>query len=171
MIVPLGTQNSINTLTLSIDETQISQKTVYIYVQDSFRVSIASRELNAAHEGFILLLIIVFVCNQDIDDVRPTIEYSFNSNCAGKLNKDRCDKTFWSADVIVQDSDSGLCTTSLIITCEFLRCTLCTIVFFANRFEARAIDSKSNIPTHRVHKWHKRANNILLFLFMLLDVG
>ncbi|XP_020283230.1 uncharacterized protein LOC109854502 isoform X2 [Pseudomyrmex gracilis] len=81
MIVPLGTQNSINTLTLSIDETQISQKTVYVYVQDSFR---------------------------DIDDAKPTIEYSFNSNCAGKLNKDRCDKTFWSADVVVQDSDSGL---------------------------------------------------------------
>jgi len=39
--------------------------------------------------------------------VKPTIEYSFNSNCAGKLDKDRCEKTFWSADITVQDYDSG----------------------------------------------------------------
>lgn len=42
-----------------------------------------------------------------IDDRRPTMEYSYNSNCAGKLDKSRCAKTFWSVDVTVRDYDSG----------------------------------------------------------------
>ncbi|XP_012230485.1 uncharacterized protein [Linepithema humile] len=82
ILVPFGTQDLVNTLSLSIDGTEISEKTAYIYVRNSF--------------------------SKSIDDVKPTIEYSFNSNCAGKLDKSRCDKTLWSADIIVEDYDSGL---------------------------------------------------------------
>ncbi|RLU26053.1 hypothetical protein DMN91_002216, partial [Ooceraea biroi] len=79
--IPQRSQETVNTLTLRIDGTQIEEKTVYIYVQNAL-----SRT----------------------DDARPTIEHSFNSNCAGKTDRNRCDKTFWSADITVQDSDSGL---------------------------------------------------------------
>ncbi|XP_014485040.1 PREDICTED: uncharacterized protein LOC106749772 isoform X3 [Dinoponera quadriceps] len=83
VVVPAGIrQDTINTLTLFVDGTEISEKTVYLYVQDS------SAKIT--------------------DNVKPTIEYSFNSNCAGNLNKGRCEKTFWSADITIQDSDSGL---------------------------------------------------------------
>ncbi|XP_032672396.1 uncharacterized protein LOC116844660 isoform X2 [Odontomachus brunneus] len=83
IIVPTGIrQDTVNTLTLFVDGTEISEKTVYVYIQNPY--------------------------TKIIDNVRPTIEYSFNSNCAGNLNKDRCDKTFWSADVTIQDPDSGL---------------------------------------------------------------
>ncbi|XP_019701264.2 uncharacterized protein LOC105192540 isoform X2 [Harpegnathos saltator] len=83
IIVPAGVgQNTVNTITLSVEGTEISEKAVYVYVQNPF--------------------------SKIIDNVRPTIEYSFNSNCAGNLNRDRCDKTFWSADITIRDPDSGL---------------------------------------------------------------
>ncbi|XP_029673060.1 uncharacterized protein LOC115241436 [Formica exsecta] len=82
IVVPLGTQDTVNTLTLSIDGTEIPEKTVYVYVQNAI--------------------------SKSIDNVKPTLDYTFNSNCAGKLDKDSCEKTFWSVDINVQDSDSGL---------------------------------------------------------------
>lgn len=83
IFIPGGVgQNTVNTITVSLGSTQISEKTVYVYVQDSF--------------------------SKIIDDVKPTIEYSFNNNCADKLNRNTCDKTLWSADITVQDYDSGL---------------------------------------------------------------
>ncbi|KOX76152.1 hypothetical protein WN51_11892 [Melipona quadrifasciata] len=71
-----------NTVTLSILGTEIKEKSVYLYVQ-----------------GSLLKL---------TDDVKPTMEYSFNDNCAGKLEKDRCYKSRWSIDITIQDCDSGL---------------------------------------------------------------
>ncbi|XP_028047875.1 uncharacterized protein LOC114253740 [Monomorium pharaonis] len=82
ILVPPGNQDTVNTLTLSIGGTEIAEKTVNIYVQNTF--------------------------SKILDNVKPTIEFSFNSNCAGKLDKDRCEKTLWSADITVQDYDSGL---------------------------------------------------------------
>ncbi|XP_011068989.1 PREDICTED: uncharacterized protein LOC105154895 isoform X2 [Acromyrmex echinatior] len=82
IFVPAGTQETVNTLTLSIIGTEILEKTVQIFVHNEL--------------------------SKNIDNVKPTIEYWFNSNCAGKLDKDRCEKTFWSADITVQDYDSGL---------------------------------------------------------------
>ncbi|XP_070154402.1 uncharacterized protein [Polyergus mexicanus] len=82
IVVPLDTQDTVNTLTLSIDGTEIPEKTVYVYVQNAI--------------------------SKSIDNVKPIVDYTFNSNCAGKLDKDRCEKTFWSVDINVQDSDSGL---------------------------------------------------------------
>ncbi|XP_018399340.1 PREDICTED: uncharacterized protein LOC108777045 [Cyphomyrmex costatus] len=82
IFVPAGTQETVNTLTLSIAGTEILEKTVQVFVQNEF--------------------------SRNNDNVKPTIEYWFNSNCAGKLDKDRCEKTFWSADITVQDYDSGL---------------------------------------------------------------
>ncbi|KAF3423387.1 hypothetical protein E2986_13524, partial [Frieseomelitta varia] len=71
-----------NTVTLSILGTKIKEKSVYLYVQ-----------------GPLLEL---------TDNVKPTMEYSFNDNCAGKLEKDRCYKSRWSIDITIQDYDSGL---------------------------------------------------------------
>ncbi|XP_029179227.1 uncharacterized protein LOC114946743 isoform X2 [Nylanderia fulva] len=85
IVVPLDTPDaSVNTLTLAILGTEIPEKTVNIYVQ-----KYATSKIKG-------------------DDVKPTIDYYYNSNCAGKLDKDRCEKTFWSADIVVQDFDSGL---------------------------------------------------------------
>ncbi|KAL6446330.1 hypothetical protein ACFW04_001137 [Cataglyphis niger] len=81
IVVPLDTQDTVNTLTLFIYGTEIPEKTVYVYVQNAI---------------------------SKIDNVKPTLDYTFNSNCAGKLDKDHCEKTFWSVDINVQDSDSGL---------------------------------------------------------------
>lgn len=37
IVIPAGTgQNTVNTITLSVVGTQISEKTVYVYVQDAF---------------------------------------------------------------------------------------------------------------------------------------
>ncbi|XP_026301971.1 uncharacterized protein LOC100576425 isoform X2 [Apis mellifera] len=71
-----------NTVTLSISGTEIKEKSVYLYVQGSL--------------------------SKLTDDIKPTIEYSFNDNCIGKLEKDRCYKSYWSVDVTIQDHDSGL---------------------------------------------------------------
>ncbi|XP_018313581.1 uncharacterized protein [Mycetomoellerius zeteki] len=82
ILVPTGTQETVNTLTLFIVGTEILEKSVQVFVYNEL--------------------------SKNIDNVKPTIEYWFNSNCAGKLDKDRCEKTFWSADITVQDNDSGL---------------------------------------------------------------
>ncbi|XP_017761892.1 PREDICTED: uncharacterized protein LOC108552027 isoform X2 [Eufriesea mexicana] len=83
LIVPDNvTPDTANTVTLSILGTEIKEKSVYLYVQGSL--------------------------SKLTDDVKPTIEYSFNNNCAGKLDKDRCYKSRWSVDITVQDYDSGL---------------------------------------------------------------
>ncbi|CAD1481294.1 unnamed protein product, partial [Heterotrigona itama] len=71
-----------NTVTLSILGTEIKEKSVYLYVQGSL--------------------------SKLTDDIKPTMEYSFNDNCAGKLEKDRCYKSRWSIDITIQDYDSGL---------------------------------------------------------------
>ncbi|XP_011878705.1 PREDICTED: uncharacterized protein LOC105567991 isoform X2 [Vollenhovia emeryi] len=82
ILIPSGSQDTVNTLTVQIVGTEISEKTVNVYAQN--------------------------VYSKNVDNVKPTIEYSFNSNCAGKQNKDYCEKTLWSADITVQDYDSGL---------------------------------------------------------------
>ncbi|XP_054005183.1 uncharacterized protein LOC128890574 [Hylaeus anthracinus] len=71
-----------NTVTLSIQGTEIKDKSVYLYVQGSL--------------------------SKLTDDVKPKMEYSFNNNCAGKLEKGRCYKSRWSMDITIQDYDSGL---------------------------------------------------------------
>ncbi|XP_076634247.1 uncharacterized protein LOC143348182 isoform X2 [Colletes latitarsis] len=71
-----------NTVTLSIQGTEIKDKSVYLYVQGSL--------------------------SKLTDDVKPKLEYSFNNNCAGKLEKSRCYKSRWSMDITIQDYDSGL---------------------------------------------------------------
>ncbi|XP_011505685.1 PREDICTED: uncharacterized protein LOC105368376 [Ceratosolen solmsi marchali] len=42
------------------------------------------------------------------DDMRPTIYYYFNNNCAGRNSAEKCLKSYWSMDITIQDSDSGL---------------------------------------------------------------
>ncbi|XP_043252636.1 uncharacterized protein LOC122397511 isoform X1 [Colletes gigas] len=71
-----------NTVTLSIQGTEIKDKSVYLHVQGSL--------------------------SKLTDDVKPKLEYSFNNNCAGKLEKGRCYKSRWSMDITIQDYDSGL---------------------------------------------------------------
>ncbi|XP_060822052.1 uncharacterized protein LOC132910400 [Bombus pascuorum] len=71
-----------NTVTLFILGTEIKEKSVYLYVKGSL--------------------------SKLTDDVKPTTEYSFNNNCAGKLVKDQCYKSRWSVDITIQDYDSGL---------------------------------------------------------------
>ncbi|XP_076245835.1 uncharacterized protein LOC143186202 [Calliopsis andreniformis] len=71
-----------NTVTLYIPGTEIKEKSVYLYVQGSL--------------------------SKLTDDVKPKIDYSFNSNCAEKLAKNRCSKSHWSMDITIQDYDSGL---------------------------------------------------------------
>ncbi|XP_071626964.1 uncharacterized protein [Temnothorax longispinosus] len=83
ILVPLSSQDTVNTLTVEIVGTEISEKTVYVYVQNAFSKTFDT-------------------------NVKPKIEYSFNSNCAGKQSKDRCEKTFWSADITAEAYDSGL---------------------------------------------------------------
>ncbi|CAL1673937.1 unnamed protein product [Lasius platythorax] len=113
IVVPLDIPDAtVNTLTLSIDGTEIPEKTVYIYVQKYAISKIKS-----------------------IDNIKPTLEYSFNSNCAGKLDKDRCEKTFWSADIIVQDYDSGLkrvlsTPNGLYLNTKFISGTKDRVTFF-----------------------------------------
>ncbi|KYN10811.1 hypothetical protein ALC57_17011 [Trachymyrmex cornetzi] len=57
IFVPAETQETVNTLTLYIVNTEIMEKTVQIFVHNEL--------------------------SKNIDNVKPTIEYSFNSNCAG----------------------------------------------------------------------------------------
>lgn len=71
-----------NTVSLHILGTEIKEKSAYIYVQGSL--------------------------SKLTDDAKPVIEYSYNGNCAGKLDKDRCYKSRWSVDLTIQDYDSGL---------------------------------------------------------------
>ncbi|KYN33144.1 hypothetical protein ALC56_12477, partial [Trachymyrmex septentrionalis] len=60
ILVPAGTQETVNTLTLSIVGTEILEKTVQVFVHNEL-----SRE--------------------KIDNVKPTIEYWFNSNCLKRV--------------------------------------------------------------------------------------
>ncbi|XP_078047654.1 uncharacterized protein LOC144475533 [Augochlora pura] len=83
VIIPVNTSpDTASTVTLSIQGTEIKEKSAYIYVQGSL--------------------------SKLTDDAKPKIEYSFNNNCAGKLDKSQCFKTRWSVDLRIQDYDSGL---------------------------------------------------------------
>ncbi|KAJ8664553.1 hypothetical protein QAD02_006215 [Eretmocerus hayati] len=42
------------------------------------------------------------------DDAKPHIDYYFNNNCPSRLYGEKCLKSYWSVDIIVQDSDMGL---------------------------------------------------------------
>ncbi|XP_020712197.2 uncharacterized protein LOC105693471 [Athalia rosae] len=42
------------------------------------------------------------------DTTSPSITYSLNNNCAGKLDSGTCASNLWSVDVTIRDSDSGL---------------------------------------------------------------
>ncbi|XP_063981061.1 uncharacterized protein LOC135164536 [Diachasmimorpha longicaudata] len=42
------------------------------------------------------------------DGTKPTIDYEFNNNCAGRLRQDRCENNFWTVDITVTDDNSGL---------------------------------------------------------------
>ncbi|XP_076280606.1 uncharacterized protein LOC143209165 isoform X2 [Lasioglossum baleicum] len=81
--VPANTSpDTANTVTLYIQGTEIKEKSAYIYVQGSL--------------------------SKLTDDVQPKVTYSFNNNCAGKLDKSQCYKTRWSVDLTIEDYDSGL---------------------------------------------------------------
>ncbi|XP_015173906.1 PREDICTED: uncharacterized protein LOC107065092 [Polistes dominula] len=81
--VPRGTtQDVINTLTLYVQGSEITEKSVYLYVEGNIP--------------------------NVVDDTKPAIEYTFNNNCASKLSKEKCTKSRWSVDIRIQDSGSGL---------------------------------------------------------------
>ncbi|XP_012139226.2 uncharacterized protein LOC105662339 [Megachile rotundata] len=83
LIVPNNVAaDTANTVTLSILGTEIKEKSVHLYVQGSV--------------------------SKLTDDVKPKIKYSFNNNCAGKLGRDHCYKSYWSMDVTIEDYESGL---------------------------------------------------------------
>ncbi|KAJ8688660.1 hypothetical protein QAD02_024455 [Eretmocerus hayati] len=42
------------------------------------------------------------------DDTKPHVDYYFNNNCPSRLHGEKCLKSYWSVDIIVQDSDMGL---------------------------------------------------------------
>ncbi|XP_008214637.1 uncharacterized protein LOC103317710 [Nasonia vitripennis] len=81
-VPPTVSESVLNTVSLQVQGIEALEKTANIYVR-----SAGSR---------------VF------DDVRPTIYYYFNNNCAGRTNAEKCLKSYWSVDITIQDSESGL---------------------------------------------------------------
>ncbi|XP_076751502.1 uncharacterized protein LOC143423805 [Xylocopa sonorina] len=110
LIVPKNAApDTANTVTLFILGTEIKEKSVYLYVQGSL--------------------------SKLTDDVKPTVEYSFNNNCAGKLAKDQCYKSSWSVDIKIQDYDSGLkrvitSTNNIYPRTEFISGTRSPLTFY-----------------------------------------
>ncbi|XP_058803771.1 uncharacterized protein LOC131671401 [Phymastichus coffea] len=72
----------VDTITLRVQGTESVEKTANIYVR-----ALGSRVY---------------------DDARPDIYFYFNNNCAGRTSADKCLKSYWSVDITVQDSGSGL---------------------------------------------------------------
>ncbi|XP_015113408.1 uncharacterized protein LOC107038689 [Diachasma alloeum] len=83
--VPRIEESVVNTVTLHVDRSQnleAVEKSAYTYLQSP---------LNAIS-----------------DSAKPTIDYEFNNNCAGRLRQERCENSFWTVDITVTDDNSGL---------------------------------------------------------------
>uniref|UniRef100_A0A0C9QIX7 PERK1_1 protein n=1 Tax=Fopius arisanus TaxID=64838 RepID=A0A0C9QIX7_9HYME len=83
--VPLVDENIVNTVTLHVKRSENLdpvQKSAYMYLQRS--------------------------SNSISDSTKPTIDYEFSNNCAGRLRLERCENNFWSVDITVTDDNSGL---------------------------------------------------------------
>ena len=136
LIIPDNTAaDTANTVTLFISGTEIKEKSAYLYVQGSL--------------------------SKLTDDVKPKIEYSFNNNCGGKLEKDRCYKSRWSVDVTIQDYDSGLkrvisSPNEIYPRTEFVSGTRSSVTFYYSAtccdttVKITAIDLLDNYNTHTV---------------------
>lgn len=134
--VPRGTsQDVINTLTLYAQGSEIIEKSVYLYV-----------------EGMIPNV---------IDETKPSVEYTFNNNCAGRLGKDRCAKSRWSADVRVQDSGSGLKSVKsspneIYPRTEFISGTKSPVTFYysatccSTQVKITATDLRNNVNVYTI---------------------
>ncbi|XP_024940609.1 uncharacterized protein LOC107267520 isoform X2 [Cephus cinctus] len=84
VIIPATTSDStVDTVTLSVQGIETVEKSAYIYVTSSTSVAIT-------------------------DTTKPSISYSFNDNCSGKLDSDKCSKSRWSVEVTATDSGTGL---------------------------------------------------------------
>ncbi|XP_076658891.1 uncharacterized protein LOC143362528 [Halictus rubicundus] len=122
IVVPDNTSpDTANTVTLYIQGTEIKEKSAYIYVQGSL--------------------------SKLTDDVKPKVEYSFNNNCAGKLDKSQCYKTRWSMDLTIQDYDSGLkrvisSSNEVYPRTEFISGTRNPVIFF---YSATCCDTTTKI--------------------------
>ncbi|XP_066595637.1 uncharacterized protein [Prorops nasuta] len=82
-VPPMTTTDDVNTVRLIVEcNLERAEKSTYLYIRNQATTM--------------------------ADSVNPTIRYWFNNNCAGRLSFDRCDKTRWSVDITVQDTDSGL---------------------------------------------------------------
>ncbi|XP_015437906.1 PREDICTED: uncharacterized protein LOC107193045 [Dufourea novaeangliae] len=122
IIIPDNTApDTANTITLFIQGTEIREKSAYLYVQGSL--------------------------SKLTDDVKPKIEYSFNNNCAGKLDKNRCYKSRWSMDITIQDYESGLkrvisSPNEIYPHTEFISGTRSPIIFY---YSATCCDTTTKI--------------------------
>ncbi|XP_031837406.1 uncharacterized protein LOC116429086 isoform X1 [Nomia melanderi] len=122
IVIPDNTSpDTANTVTLFIQGTEIKEKSAYIYVQGSL--------------------------SKLTDDVKPKIEYSFNNNCAGKLDKNHCYKSRWSVDISIQDYDSGLkrvisSSNDVYPRTEFISGTRSLVTFF---YSATCCDTTTKI--------------------------
>ncbi|KAK2586204.1 hypothetical protein KPH14_001466 [Odynerus spinipes] len=128
-------EDVINTLTLYVQGSEIIEKSVYLYV-----------------EGTIPNV---------VDDAKPSIEYTFNNNCMGKLSKDRCMKSRWSVDIRVQDSGSGLKSVraspnELYPSTEFISGTRNLVTFYysatccSTQAKITATDLRNNVNTYTI---------------------
>ncbi|XP_074100651.1 uncharacterized protein LOC141528480 [Cotesia typhae] len=74
----------VNTVNLSVKGTNFREisKSAYIYIQNSTGEIVNSKE--------------------------PEIEVYFNDNCFGKLSRDRCSLSQWSAEILVKNDQSGV---------------------------------------------------------------
>nr|XP_033341534.1 uncharacterized protein LOC117229261 [Megalopta genalis] len=122
IIIPDNTSpDTASTVTLSIQGTEIKEKSAYVYVQGSL--------------------------SKLTDDAKPKIEYTFNNNCAGKLDKSQCSKTRWSMDLRIQDYDSGLkriisSANEVYPRTEFISGTRTLVTFF---YSATCCDTTTKI--------------------------
>ncbi|CAK9806749.1 hypothetical protein ANTQUA_LOCUS4993 [Anthophora quadrimaculata] len=124
-----------NKVTLSILGTEIKEKSVFLYVQGSL--------------------------SKLIDDVKPTIKYFFNNNCAGHMGKEECYKTRWSVDITIEDYESGLkrvisSPNDIYARTEFISGTRSPVTFYYSATccdktaKITAIDLLNNYNTHNI---------------------
>ncbi|XP_014616442.1 PREDICTED: uncharacterized protein LOC106793766 [Polistes canadensis] len=134
--VPRGTRQDVtNTLTLYVQGSEITEKSVYLYV-----------------EGNIPNI---------VDDTKPAIEHTFNNNCAGKLSKEKCTKSRWSVDIRIQDSGSGLKSVKsspneMYPRTEFISGTRDPVTFYysatccSTQAKITAMDLRNNYNTYTI---------------------
>ncbi|KAK0095763.1 hypothetical protein PV326_007456 [Microctonus aethiopoides] len=83
--IPNINENIVNTVSLHVQHESNNEditKSAYVYVQNP----------NTAVQDY----------------TKPTINYSFNNNCAGKLGPADCDDSEWSTEISVIDNESGV---------------------------------------------------------------